>query len=111
MAWENKVAHQITRGYLSRRYKIPAATLLADPTISELPFYNPEVSDPVRKNEMRIVAGRLLRFLVDLNLQREEDSSLDKSFDTLVNTLTNGSNPSSQLGLIIDDCFKCRDEV
>lgn len=110
MAWKRKVAHQITRGYLSRRYRVSGATLLADPRISELPFYNPEVSDQVRKNEMRIVAGRLLRFCIDLNLEREDNSSLDATFDSLVDTLIDGNNLSSQLGITIDNCFKCRDE-
>lgn len=110
MAWQRKVAHQITRGYLSRRYNIDGSTLLADPPISELPFYNPEVSEQVRRNEMRIVAGRLLRFCIDLNLKREDSSSLDDTFDALVNILTDGSNPSSKLGAAIDDCFRCRDE-
>lgn len=110
MTWQRKVAHQITRGYLSRRYQITSETLLKDPQIAELPFYNPEVSDQMRKNEMRIVAGRLLRFCVDMNLEREDGSSLDTTFDGLVDVLVDGSSPSSQLGVTIDSCFKCRDE-
>lgn len=110
MAWKSKVAHKITRGYLSRRYGIPATELLNDPAISELPFYNPEVSEEMRRNEMRIVSGRLLRFCSSLNLDLESDASLDTTFDELVTLLTDGSSLSSGIGDQIDACFKCVDE-
>lgn len=110
MAWKRKVSHQITRGYLSRRYKIPGLDLLKDPVISHLPFYNPEITKQLRRNEMRIVAGRLLRFCLDLNLDREEGSDLDETFNGLVDLLTDGKKLSSEIGVLIDACFKCVDE-
>jgi hypothetical protein len=110
MAWKKKVSHQITRGYLSRRYSIPNQVLLADPPISDLPFYNAEISEEMRRNEMRIVAGRLLRFCVDMNLDREDGSDLDVTFNDLVQLLTEGKKQSSEIGELIDACFKCIDE-
>ena len=110
MAWKRKVSHQITRGYLSRRYNIPTQDLLADPLISDLPFYNPEVSEEMRRNEMRIIAGRLLRFCVDMNLGREDGSDLDTTFNKLTQLLTNGGKQASEIGVLIDECFKCVDE-
>lgn len=111
MAWQKKVAHQITRGYLSRRYEIPPLDLLADPLISDLPFYNPEISEQMRRNEMRIVAGRLLRFCVDMNLDTEDGSDLDTTFDELVQLLTSGGGNASEIGVLIDACFKCVDDM
>lgn len=110
MAWKRKVSHQITRGYLSRSYSISGLELLADPLISDMPFYNPDVSNEMRRNEMRIVAGRLLRFCVEMNLDREDGSDLDATFNDLVQLLTDGSKQSSEIGNLIDACFKCVDE-
>ena len=111
MPWQEKVAHKITRGYLKRRYQIEADYLRQDPPIQDLPFFNPVMSSELRRNELRIVAGRMLRFFLDLNIDLEGTGySLDDAFGDLVDAMAAGTTPVSETGVIVDKCFKCVDD-
>lgn len=111
MSWNDSLAHKLTIDYWSSEKKIRFATVLLDPPISELGFYNPVISDDLRRNEMRIVAGELLKYFVELNIDQHEDGpGMDDAFQQLVDILTVGSDRISVTGDIINTVFKFSDE-
>lgn len=111
MSWNNSLAHKLTIDYWSTEREIRYATILLDPQIKELDFYNPVISEDLRRNEMRIIAAGLLKHFVELNVdQHEEGPSMDEAFDELVNVLTAGNQKISITGDIVNRVFKFIDE-
>lgn len=111
MSWNDTLAHKLTIDYWTREKDIRYATVLLDTQINQLGFYNTEISEDMRKNEMRIEAGALLKHFVELNVkQHDEGLSLDDAFEELVVVLTDGSEKVSVTGTIIDKVFKFLDE-
>lgn len=111
MSWKENIAHQMTSDYWSSVKGERFALVLLDRQIKEYGFRNPELSRKLLRNEMRIVAGELLKYFLELNVDRHgDDEDLDEAFTALVDVLTDGEEKLSKTGDIVDDIFRFVDE-
>ena len=112
MPWPNNLAAKIVSGYIGLKYYILSSALRRfNPPMGALPFYNNSASPFIRKAELALAAGGILKFLQELEIPLEKNKTLESAHDELVAALVKERRPSSDMILIIDDHFKFRDEV
>lgn len=111
MSWNDSLAHKMTADYWSSEKGERFALVLLDRQIKHYGFRNPELSEDLLRNEMRIEAGELLKYFVELSIERHGgDEVLDEAFLELVEILTVGEEKLSRTGDLVDRIFKFVDE-
>ena len=112
MPWPSTVASRLVSGYIARIYHLDALTLRqSDPTMKELPFYNINASDVVRKADIQLFVGGLLKFLAELQIPLEPDGDTANAMTELVEAILSADHQSSNLVSIIDAHYSFIDEV
>ena len=112
MPWPNNLAAKIVSGYIGQKYDIVSTDLRRfNPPMGALPFFNNSASPLIRKAELALVAGGILKFLQELEMPLERGKTLESAHTQLVDALVKEKRPSSDMIVVIDDHFKFRDEV
>lgn len=112
MAWKNTVAHKLSIAYWAIAKEETHEVILADPAIENLTFYNPVISEDLRRSEMRIVVGEFLKHFAQLNIDKEPDGlDVDEAFSQLVDIFTLGKESISASGEVIDAIYQFVDET
>jgi hypothetical protein len=112
MPWPNNLAAKIVSGYIGQKYDVLSSALRRfNPPMGAMPFFNNSASPFIRKAELALVAGGILKFLEELEIPLENDRTLDSAHTKLLEVLVKERRPSSDMIAIIDDHFKFRDEV
>ena len=112
MPWPNNLAAKIVSGYIGQKFDILSTDIRRfNPPMGALPFYNNSASPFIRKAELALVAGGILKFLEELEIPLEKSRTVESAHEQLVDAMVRERRPSSDMIEIIDDHFRFRDEV
>ena len=112
MSWKKSLAHKVSIPHWAIDRGETHQVILRDPPIKELALFNPEISEELRRNEMRIEAAEFLKYLARFNLEKENDApSHDDAFNDLVEVMTKGEEKISCTGDVADKLYRFQDEA
>ena len=112
MPWPSTLASRFVSGYIARTYDLDALTLRqSDPSMKKLPFYNINASPDVRKAEVQLFVGGLLKFLAELQIPLEPNGNTTKAMTELVEVILRADDNSSNLVSVIDTHYSFSDEA
>ena len=111
MAWPKNVASKIVSGYIGLKYNIsPAVLRLQDPPMGALPFYNNGASEEIRRAELSLAFGGLLKHLEELGVPRESGHTAAGALKELVEVGIVEANRSAKIVAVVDENYKFVDE-
>lgn len=111
MPWPPTLAAKIISKYIADRYDMDAITIRRyNPPMGAMPFFNNSASPGIRRGELTLVAGSILKALIEMDIPLEKNKSYDDAMDGLVAELEKEDSDSSQIVVIIDQCYRFRDE-
>jgi hypothetical protein len=111
-AWPNTVAAKIVAGYIHLKYDVSASDLMFfNPPMGAMPFFNNSASTQIRRAELALVAGRILRHLADLGVLLEPGNTHAKAHDKLLEAMEGENQPSSGMVAAVDDHYRFADEA
>ena len=111
MAWPKNVAAKIVSGYIGLKYNIsPAVLRLQDPPMGALPFFNNSASDEIRRAELALALGGLLKHLEELGVPRETGKTAAQALEALVAVAIVEANRSAKIVHVVDEYFRFVDE-
>jgi hypothetical protein len=109
--WPNTLASKVLAAYIHMKFGIsPGDLMLRNPPMGAMPFFNNSASEEIRRAELGLVAGGMLRFLAELSIPFEEGSSLDPAHADLVNAMVHELAPSSGMSEAINNHYRFLDE-
>ena len=112
--WPPSLAAKIISGYIAREYDIDAITIRRyNPPMGSMPFFDNDAPPAIRKGELVLVAGALLKFLTGLGIPYEDDDREDDDeiMTDLIEAMVDAEAPSSGMVEVIDTYYRFRDEV
>lgn len=110
--WPNCVAAKVIASYIHLKFDISASDLmLFNPPMGAMPFFNNSASKEIRRAELTLVAGRMLRFLTDLGIPLEADKTADEALTDLLIAMEDENGPSSGMAIAVDDHYRFVDEA
>jgi hypothetical protein len=111
MAWPKNVAGKIVSGYIGLKYNIsPAVLRLQDPPMGALPFFNNSATPEIRRAELALALGGLLKHLEELGVPRESGQTAAAALNAVVAVAEIENNRSRKLVEAIDEFFRFVDE-
>lgn len=111
MPWPNNLAAKIVSGYIGQKFDILSTDIRRfNPPMGAMPYFNNSASPFIRKAELALVAGGILKFLTELEIPLEPQHTLESAHEQLVDAMVRERRPSSDMILIIDRHFRFRDE-
>ncbi len=112
MSWPDTLAAKIISGYIARKYDMDDITIRRfDPPMGAMPFFNNSASPDIREAELTLFGGQMLKFITELAVPLEDESSADKALSELVTEMAKEKSPSSQMVIAVDKHYRFRDEV
>jgi hypothetical protein len=109
--WPNTLAAKVTAAYVRMKYGLSASDIMFfNPPMGAMPFYNNSASPDIRRAELALVAGDLLRFLAELSIPFEADSTFDQSHADLLTAMVEETAPSSGMAEAVDNHYRFLDE-
>lgn len=112
MRWPNTLAAKVMSGYIHLKYDVRASDLRRfNPPMGALPFFNNSASPQIRRAELALVAGNMLRFLQDMGIPLEKQKTSHAAHGALVAALEVETAPSSDMVTVIDEHYRFRDEI
>ena len=109
--WTGALAHKLSINYWTFMKKEDGHTVLRNPAIKKLSFFDPQISEGLRRNDMRIVAGEFFRHFAQLGLQPQRGGLAENdAYLAMVEMLTEGAEKLSATGDLIDRVYRFRDE-
>jgi len=112
MPWPNNLAAKIVSGYIGLKYDVLATDLRRfNPPMGALPFFNNSASPDIRRAELGLVAGKLIKFLQDMGLKFEAGKNATSAHRELVAAMEVEQAPSSNIVDVIDAHYHFQDEV
>ena len=112
MAWPKNLASKIVSGYIALKWDLVASDLRRfNPPMGSMPFFNNSASPLIRRGELQLVAGKMLKFLREMGIPLEKGSSDSQAQDSLVAAMEGENSPSSGMVNAIDEHFRFRDEA
>lgn len=110
--WPNSVAAKVLASYVHLKYGISASDLMFfNPPMGALPFFNNSASGDIRRAELGLVAGKILKFLTDLGISLEADGTAKDAHAGLLAAMEVESAPSSDMVAVVDAHYRFVDEV
>lgn len=112
MPWPNNLAAKIVSGYIGLKYDILASDLRRfNPPMGALPFYNNSASPEIRRAELGLVAGKMIKFLTEMGLKFEPGRNATTAHTQLVAAMEPENAPSADIVKVIDANFRFMDEA
>ncbi len=121
MPWPDTVAAKIVSRYIAVRYDLDAITLRRfDPPMGSMPFFNNSATGEIRRGELILVAGSMLKSLEEMGIPLEgkkleggkgADDVKAGALEELADAMNVENANSSKMVAVIDDYYKFRDEV
>src|SRR5687768_11673843 len=110
--WPNNLAAKVLSGYIHLKYDVRASDLRRfNPPMGAMPFFNNSASPDIRRAELFLVAGNMLRFLQELGVPFEEGKNAGGAHKELVDAMEVETAPSSCMVDAIDKNYHFRDEI
>jgi hypothetical protein len=112
MRWPNSLAARVMSGYIHLKYDVRASDLRRfNPPMGALPFFNNSASPQIRRAELALVAGNMLKFLQEMGIPLERGTTTHSAHTALVDALEVETAPSSDMVTVIDEHYRFRDEA
>jgi len=112
MPWPKTLASRIVSGYFALKYDLVASDLRRhNPPMGSMPFFNNSASPAIRRGELQLVAGKLLKFLKEMGIPLEKGSSDSAAHGALVSAMEVEDAPSSGMVVAIDEHYRFKDEA
>lgn len=109
--WPNTVAAKVIASYIHLKYDLSSSDLMFfNPPMGAMPFFNNSASKEIRRAELALVAGKMLRFLTDVAIPLEPGKTLEGAHAELLAAMEGETAPSSGMAVAIDDNFRFVDE-
>jgi hypothetical protein len=109
--WPDTLASKMLAAWLHLKFGIaPGDLMQRNPPMAQMPFFNAAASEEIRRTELGLVAGGMLRFLAELSIAFEDGSSLEQAHADLVNAMLHELAPSSGMSDAINNHHRFRDE-
>lgn len=110
-SWPNNIASKILAGYIHLKYDVsPSDLMLFNPPMGAMPFFNNSASPEIRRFELELVAGKILKFLTELVIPLEAGKTLIQAQTALVSSMLQEDAPSSGMAVAINDHYRFIDE-
>jgi hypothetical protein len=110
--WPNTVAAKVIASYIHLKYDISASDLMFfNPPMGAMPFFNNSASKEIRRAELALVAGKILRFLTDVGIPLEPGRKADVAHAELLAAMEGETAPSSGMAVSVDDNYRFVDEA
>ena len=111
LPWPNSVAAKVLASYIHLKFDISASDLMFfNPPMGAMPFFNNSASSTIRRAELKLVAGRFLRFLDEIGVPLEADKTKIGAHTGLVDAMEVENAPSSDMVKVIDEHYRFMDE-
>lgn len=109
--WPNTVAAKVIASYIHLKFDISASDLMFfNPPMGAMPFFNNSASKEIRRAELALVAGKMLRFLTDIGVPLEAGKAAEDAHAELLAAMEGENAPSSGMAVAVDDHFRFVDE-
>ena len=110
--WPHKLASMFVSGILAQKYDLDAPTLrMRNPPMGSMPFFNNSATPEIRNGELILVAGWLLRKLLEFGVPLENGKTESDALDALVEAMGDETGKSSKIVDVIDEYYKFSDEA
>lgn len=110
--WPNTVAAKVIASYIHLKYDLSASDLMFfNPPMGAMPFFNNSASKEIRRAELALVSGRILRFLTDVGIPLEPGKTAEAAHAELLAAMEGETAPSSGMAISVDDNFRFVDEA
>jgi hypothetical protein len=111
-SWPNNIASKILASYIHLKYDVsPSDLMLFNPPMGAMPFFNNSASPEIRRFELELVAGKMLKFLTELFIPLEAGKTLIQAQTALVSSMLQEDAPSSGMAVAINDHYRFVDEA
>jgi hypothetical protein len=109
--WPNTLASKMLAAYLNGKFGVsPGELMLRNPPMGALPFFNNSARAEIRRAELGLVAGGVVRFLAELAIPHEEGSNLDAAHADLLLSMLHETAPSSGMSEAVNNHYVFLDE-
>jgi len=109
--WPNTVAAKVIASYIHLKFDISASDLMFfNPPMGAMPFFNNSASKEIRRAELALVSGKMLRFLTDIGIPLEPGKTAEEAHATLLAAMEGETSPSSGMAIAVDEHFRFVDE-
>jgi hypothetical protein len=106
------VAAKVIASYIHLKFDISASDLMFfNPPMGALPFFNNSASKEIRRAELALVAGKMLRFLKDIGVPLEAGATDEDAHAQLVAAMEGETAPSSGMATSVNDHYRFVDET
>jgi hypothetical protein len=110
--WPNTLASKVLAAYINMKFGTsPSDLMFFNPPMGALPFFNNSAGGEIRRAELTLVAGGMLKFLAEISIPFEQGSTLPQAHADLLASMVDELTPSSQMAEAINNHYRFMDEV
>lgn len=110
--WPTTVAAKVIASYIHLKFDISASDLMFfNPPMGAMPFFNNSASPEIRRAELALMAGKMLRFLMDIGVPLEPGQTAEDAHAQLLAAMEGETAPSSGMAVAVDEHYRFVDEA